>query len=196
YGCLYLLFEAYPVVFTEGHHLNLGQSGLVFLPLPIGGIISVILYILFVNPRYAKKVEQYATAPVPPEARLDVTLFAAPLFAISFFWFAWTSYPSIPLWAPLMAGIPLGISISWIFLSLLNYIIDAYLIAAASALSANTIVRSCFGAGFPLFATQMYEKLGPQWASTLLGCIAVIMIPIPFVLIKYGTKLRAKSKFA
>ena len=43
YGCLYLLFEAYPIVFTEGHHLRPGPSGLVFLPIPIGGILSVLV---------------------------------------------------------------------------------------------------------------------------------------------------------
>jgi tryptophan-rich sensory protein len=42
YGCIYLLFEAYPVVFTKGHNLNAGVSGLMFLPLPIGGILAVI----------------------------------------------------------------------------------------------------------------------------------------------------------
>ena len=30
---------------------------------------------------------------------------------------------------------------------------------AASALAINTVVRSTFGAGFPLFAAQMYNKL-------------------------------------
>jgi hypothetical protein len=43
YGSLYLMFEAIPIVFTEGHHFNLGETGLVFLPLPIGGLIAVIL---------------------------------------------------------------------------------------------------------------------------------------------------------
>ena len=56
-----------------------------------------------------------------------------------------------------------------------NYIIDVYLWSAASALSAATVCRSAFGAGFPLFATQMYEKLGPQWASSLLGFLALVM---------------------
>ena len=41
YGCLYLLFEAYPIVYTEGHNLNYGPSGLVYLPLPLGSLISV-----------------------------------------------------------------------------------------------------------------------------------------------------------
>ena len=34
---------------------------------------------------------------------------------------------------------------------------------------------------FPLFTTQMYEKLGYKWANTLFGCIATVMVPIPFV---------------
>ena len=43
YGCLYLLFAAYPIVFTQGHNMSPGVSGLMFLPIPIGGAIAVIL---------------------------------------------------------------------------------------------------------------------------------------------------------
>ncbi|EGO05152.1 hypothetical protein SERLA73DRAFT_100773 [Serpula lacrymans var. lacrymans S7.3] len=196
YGCLYLLFEAYPIVFTIAHNLNAGVSGLVFLPLPVGGAIAVAMYILFINPRYARKAQECAPNPVPPEFRLEIAMIAAPFFTIAFFWFAWTSYPSINMWVPMMSGLLLGWSICLIFLALFNYIIDAYLFVAASALASNTVIRSLFGAGFPLFATQMYDKLGPQWASSLLGFIALLMTPIPFVLTKYGPALRVKSKYA
>jgi MFS family permease len=37
YGCLYISFEAYPIVFTQGHHFNAGITGLMFLPL-LGGV--------------------------------------------------------------------------------------------------------------------------------------------------------------
>ncbi|ELU43026.1 polyamine transporter 1 [Rhizoctonia solani AG-1 IA] len=43
YGCVYLLFAAYPIVFTQGHHLNSGASGLMFLPLFGGGIGGVVV---------------------------------------------------------------------------------------------------------------------------------------------------------
>ena len=121
---------------------------------------------------------------------------AAPFFAGSFFWFGWTSYRSISFWAPMLAGLPMGTSIIFLFLGLFNYTIDAYLFMAASALSAATVVRSLFGAGFPLFAAQMYERLNPQWASTLLGFIAVALAPIPFVLRFYGHRLRKRSKYS
>ncbi|KZT02502.1 MFS general substrate transporter [Laetiporus sulphureus 93-53] len=196
YGCIYLLFEAYPIVFTEGHNLNEGISGLMFLPIFIGGITGVVLYLLIFNPRYVRMQALYEPEPVPPEKRLEIAMWAAPMFAIGFFWFGWTSYPRISLWAPLLAGFPLGWSIVWIFLALFNYMIDAYLFVAASALAANTVARSCFGAGFPLFATQMYDQLNPRWASTLLGFIAILLGPIPFVLYKFGPIIRRKSKHA
>ncbi|PCH34696.1 MFS general substrate transporter [Wolfiporia cocos MD-104 SS10] len=196
YGCIYLLFEAYPIVFTEGHGFNQGFSGLAFLPIFIGGCTGVFGYLLIFNPRYVKAQQKFAPAPVPPEYRLEICMLAAPMFAVGFFWFGWTSYPSISYWSPLMAGFLLGWSIVWIFLALFNYMIDAYLFVAASALAANTVVRSCFGAGFPLFATQMFDQLNPRWASTLLGCIAVLMGPIPFVLYKFGPTIRLKSKYA
>ncbi|KAI0034037.1 major facilitator superfamily domain-containing protein [Vararia minispora EC-137] len=186
YGCIYLLFE-----FTEGHNLDAGVSGLIFLPVTIGGILYIIVYV----PRYNTTVDKYAPHPVPAEKRLEVTLLAAPLFLISLFWFGWTSYPWIPLWSPMFAGGLMGFSILLISFSLLDYIVDTYTTHAATALSSNTIVRSAFGAAFPLFARQMFEGLNPRWASTLLGCFAGIMMPIPYLLINFGPALRRRSKF-
>ena len=83
-----------------------------------------------------------------------------------------------------------------IFLQCLNYLIDAYLMFAASAIAANTFLRSLAGAGFPLFATQMISGLGVQWAGTLLGCVAVILIPLPVIFYLKGAKIRERSTFA
>ena len=47
-----------------------------------------------------------------------------------------------------------------------------------------------------MFGTGMYHNLGPQWATTILAFIALAMFPIPFILVKYGKKLRGMSKFA
>lgn len=83
-----------------------------------------------------------------------------------------------------------------IFLQALNYLVDAYLMFAASAIAGNTFLRSLCGAGFPLFARQMFQGLGIQWAGTLLGCIALLLAPIPFVFYKWGASIRARSKIA
>jgi multidrug resistance protein len=198
YGCLYLLFEAYPIVFIKGHGFNAGENGLAFIPLLVGGIIGVLISVFYFNPQYVRIVEEYAAKGErpPPEARLPMGIYGGVIFAVGFFWFGWTSYPSISYWAPLTSGLAFGVSLTFLFLSLLNYVIDVYLFEAASALSANTVVRSIFGASFPLFASQMFEAMNPRWASTLLGCFAILMIPIPVLFVRYGKTLRERSRFS
>lgn len=68
--------------------------------------------------------------------------------------------------------------------------------SAASAIAANTFCRSMVAASFPLFSRQMFENMGIQWASTLLGCLAAVLVPIPICFYFFGKKLRMKSKFA
>ncbi|KAK3168511.1 hypothetical protein OEA41_004959 [Lepraria neglecta] len=78
----------------------------------------------------------------------------------------------------------------------LNYLIDAYLMVAASATAANTFLRSFFRAGFPLFATGMFHSLGVAWAGSLLGFLAIAFLPIPFLFYTFGERLRKLSKHA
>jgi hypothetical protein len=52
----------------------------------IGGVLATTTYITMFDPRYKRKVVKHAPNGVPPEARLEMTLLVAPLFAISFFW--------------------------------------------------------------------------------------------------------------
>lgn len=119
YGCIYLLIQAYPTVFTRDHHLNPGVSGLMLLNLPVGSILSVIPYLMLSSPRYRRAIEKHAPSPVPPEVRLDNTVvICAALFAASFFWFGWTSYPHISFVAPLLSGVAIGFSLSLLFVRL------------------------------------------------------------------------------
>ena len=66
--------------------------------------------------------------------------------------------------------------------------------SAASAVASNIMLRSAVAAGFPLFSRQMFQNMGVQWAGTLLGCLAAVMIPIPIIFRAYGPLLRGKSK--
>ncbi|GAA6055076.1 hypothetical protein JCM3770_001784 [Rhodotorula araucariae] len=197
YGVVYLLFEAIPIVFEGVHGLNPLESGLIFLALLTGGVLGVLAYVLYFNRKYMAIHRAIKPQMVPPEERLKPLAFAAPLFAVAFFWFGWTGgYQSVSIWSPILAVVLLGTCVLAIFLCGFNYIIDCYLWGAASALSINTIVRSSLGAGFPLFTVQMYDRLGVQGACSLLGGLAILFVPIPFVLIKYGKRIRGLSKNA
>jgi hypothetical protein len=95
-----------------------------------------------------------------------------------------------------MAGAPFGFGMVLVFLSIMNYLIDAYLIYAASVLAANSVLRSLFGAAFPLFTSYMYADLGIHWASSIPAFLALACVPFPFLFYKYGAAIRMRCKFA
>ena len=73
---------------------------------------------------------------------------------------------------------------------------DTYQHQAASALAAKTFLRSFWGASVVLFTGQMYDRLGYQWASSLLAFIALACCAIPFILYFNGAVIRKHSRFA
>ena len=196
YGLLYLFLTAYALVFQGKYGMSEGIGGLCYFGMVAGEIIAFIV-IVIQSPAYARKLEANNNIPVP-EWRLPPSIIGGVLFAGGLFWFGWTGFEGNKIhWiVPTLSGLFTGFGIFIIFLSLLNYIVDAYLMFAASALAANTFLRSGFGAIFPLFATYMFDGMGIQWASTLLGCVALVLVPLPIGFLLYGKKIRAKSHFA
>jgi hypothetical protein len=76
-----------------------------------------------------------------------------------------------------------------------TYLVDVYTVHAASAMAANTVLRSVVAAVLPLAGQQMYEKLGYGWGTSVLGFVSLIMIPIPLLFLKYGERMRTHPKF-
>jgi DHA1 family multidrug resistance protein-like MFS transporter len=42
----------------------------------------------------------------------------------------------------------------------------------------------------------MFEGMGIEWAATLLGCIAAVLVPVPIWFYLRGAQIREKSAFA
>ena len=88
-----------------------------------------------------------------------------------------------------------GMGYLCLFMALLNYLVDAYEVFAASAMAAASLSRSSFGAVLPFAAKPMYRAMGVAWATSLLGFFSVALCVVPFVFLKWGGKMREKSGF-
>lgn len=83
-----------------------------------------------------------------------------------------------------------------IFISVALYLVDTYAaLTAASALAANGLLRYAFAGTFPLFAISFYRRFGIGWATSVLAFICLAMLPIPWILYKWGNCIRRRSKF-
>lgn len=113
------------------------------------------------------------------------------------FWFGWTANFDYVHWiVPTLAGGFAAAAMLTIFVSFLNYLVDTYLMFAASAIAANTVARSAAGSAAPLFTDQMFKALGVGGGSSLIGGVAVLLAFIPILFFKYGEGIRIKSRFA
>ena len=83
--------------------------------------------------------------------------------------------------APVVATVFIGSGFNIIFQQCINFLVDTYQLYAASAVSGNTFLRSILAAAFPLVASPMFHNLGVGPAVSILGGIAVIAIPVPFI---------------
>jgi len=130
-----------------------------------------------------------------PEARLYLACFAAIMLPASMFIYAWCSFAFLP-WVAQAIGIVLFIWATFIiYLAVFSYLADCYGPFASSALAGQSLARNLAGTVFPLFTRQMYAALTYKWANTMFAFIAVLMIPIPYVLFLYGPQIRSRSKF-
>jgi DHA1 family multidrug resistance protein-like MFS transporter len=153
---LYLSLTGYEIVFGQIHGMSPGVSGLPYIGMMIGVMIGYVAVVLS-NSGYVRSLRANNNTPVP-EWRLFLPMLGGVSFTIGLFWFGWTGYRNnIPWVIPTLAGLCLGFGIYTIFLQLMNYIIDSYLMFAASAIAGNTMLRSLCGFTFPMFATQMFN---------------------------------------
>jgi hypothetical protein len=77
----------------------------------------------------------------------------------------------------------------------LNYLIDAYPRYAASAVAANSVLRSIGGAFLPLAGPSLRETLGYGWSNSLLAFLSLLAFPMAILLFRYGERLRARSRY-
>lgn len=197
YGLLYMFFFAYPIVFMNDKGWSASKTGIMFIPIGVGVILATLIA-PFVNKDYNRRAQVYRDrGELPPaELRLIPMMVVCWFIPIGLFCFAWSSYTRISWAGPCFSGIAAGFGFCALYNPANNYIVDSYQHYAASALAAKTLVRSIWGACVPLFTIQMYNRLGNQWASSLMGFIALACCFIPFLFYKFGARIRKFSRYA
>ncbi|OJJ07888.1 hypothetical protein ASPVEDRAFT_178807 [Aspergillus versicolor CBS 583.65] len=198
YTLLYMLFSIYPIVFQERRGWNSGVGELPLIGTVVGALIGglVVLADTHIRQRRIERGEKKIEDTVP-EDRLTLAMIGGVGFPATMFWFAWSAEYNYVHWiVPTLAGCFLSSCLLLIFVSYLNYLVDCYLMYAASAIAANTIARSACGAAAPLFTNQMFTAMGIGGGGSLIGGVATVLGIIPFLFYKYGKQIRVRSKFA
>lgn len=192
YGIQYLLLSSVPLIF-ESYGWKGGNAFLPYIGFLVGNFVISALNIFVFDPYYfrglvARKQKMW------PEGRLPAMVCTSVSFPVGIFLLTWSGNYKVHWIVPTIGLFFVGVALSGMYMGGFNYIVETYLNVSASAMAANTFMRSGMGCAFPLFSVIMFKNLGTNWAGTLLGCLAVFFAPVPIVFFLFGDRIRRWSK--
>ncbi|EME49232.1 hypothetical protein DOTSEDRAFT_120287 [Dothistroma septosporum NZE10] len=197
WGVLYMTFSAIPLIYSTTYGFDLQQTGAIFAAVSIAAVIFT--FICIYQERVASKYlpEKHKEILRTPEGRLYFACVESALLPIGILWFGVSgAYPQCHWIVPTL-GIALAtMGVFSVYLAVFNYLADAYHRYASSALAAQSFCRNILAGAFPLFTRQMFQAMTYQGAGGFLGGVGFILTIVPWILLLYGPKIRAKSKLA
>ena len=195
YGIMYLLFTTFTFVFEEHYGFSQSIVGLVYIGLGIGMLLGLVILGAMSDRIMKMLANKHSNGVLKPEYRLPMLMYSGPFIPAGLFLYGWAAQNNVQWAVPLLGTLFIGIGLIGAFMCINTYLVDAYTRYAASAMAANTILRSILGAVFPLFGLQMYDALGLGWGNSLLAFIALALCPIPFGFYYFGEKVRTHPRF-
>jgi Major Facilitator Superfamily len=197
---IFMFLQSFSLVYKQWN-FSAYQLGLAFLPIIIGYFIAWASFI----PAIRRNIRERAANPnderVQYESRLWWLLYTAPCLPIGLFGFAWTSLgPPVHWIGTMIFSAIIGIANYSIYMATIDYMICAYGPYSASATGGNGWSRDFLAGVLTLPATPFFTNIGGknhlEYASTILACIAVVLIIAVYVIYWYGPVLRKRSPFA
>lgn len=130
-----------------------------------------------------------------PEARLPLVVTGAFLLPVAVALYGWTAELKVPVFGFLVTVTLLCISVVFSVVPMMTFITDAFGQYSASALTAALVTRCLLGASLPLLVPPLSEKIGYGWGFTALASFALLLSPIPCLIMRYGPRWRQRSNY-
>ena len=193
YSYMYLMFATFSDVFTEAYGFDAGQVGLCYLGLGIGCLAGQYTLDIFMKRHMKRQLTRNGR--MRPEDQLIPLPTAGFILSAGLIWYGWSMEYKVHWIVPIVGTSVCGIAITFFFLAVQTYLVEVYTIYAASALAANTAIRCAFGVTVPLAAPHLYDRLGLGWGNSLLGFLALTVVPASALLLHYGERIRKNPRF-
>ncbi|OAL48162.1 MFS general substrate transporter [Pyrenochaeta sp. DS3sAY3a] len=194
FGILYMQLGGIPIIFGDLRAWHPVTASLPFLGLLLGALIGGAINAY--NQRLYNVAYRRSGNRAVPEARLPPMMLGSVFFCAGQFILGWTADPAFPWIAPVIGLTLMGVGFFTIFQAALNYLVDTFTQYAASAVGANTFLRSCFAGAFPLVVGPFYRNVGVGPACSVTGGIAAVLVPVPFVFYVCGKEIRRRSRWS
>ncbi|KAF1943356.1 MFS multidrug transporter-like protein [Clathrospora elynae] len=194
FSYFYVISVTLPDILVENYGFTPAQTGSAFVSFSIGSLCSV-LVCNFTLDRIYIKLRGHPDATGKPEYRLPLSIIGALLLPLSVTAYGWIAELRLPVPLLLASVSLLGFTLLLTVIPLSAYVIDAFGIYSASAMTGVIVTRCLAGTFLPLAAGPLAEHLGYGLGFSCLGSLSLVLAIIPILILKYGEKWRQHSEF-
>ncbi|KAH8898348.1 major facilitator superfamily transporter [Thozetella sp. PMI_491] len=191
----YVMSTSLPDILQDLYGLSPAGAGLCFVFFSIGSALSVAFCNVALDRIYIRLRNSHGGIG-GPEFRLPLVIVGGTLLPLVVSLYGWAAELRIPLPFLLLSLGLMGSSLMLAFLPLMAYVVDAFGIYSASALTAVIVSRCLMGTFLPLATQPLVERFGYGWGLTLMGSAQLALLPIPVLVMRYGLRWRQKSKYS
>lgn len=190
----YIISTSLPDIVEGVMHLDPSFTGASFICFS-GGSIAFTLVLNHSLDKVFVRLRAKNRGVERPEYRLPFVILGSFLLPLAIAFYGWV--PQLHLSVPfLYLAITLfGATLTFCFMPTLTYVVDAFGLYSASALTAMIVTRCLMSTFLPLLADPLVDKFGYGWGFTILAAMMLSMAPIPICLFRYGHRWRQWAKY-
>ncbi|KAJ4525166.1 hypothetical protein HRR83_000837 [Exophiala dermatitidis] len=194
FAFFYIMSTSLPDILEGIYGLSPAKTGSTFIAFSAGSAISVVIINRLLDRIYVslrvrnKGLDQ-------PEYRLPLVIvggFSVPLVVALY---GWTAQIQLPVWVLVVTLVLLGSTTMLAFIPLLAYVVDAFKLHSASALTAVIVTRCLMGTFLPLATQPLVSRFGWGWGFMVFAAASLAMAPIPVLVFKFGARWRRWSRY-
>ncbi|KAJ4379941.1 hypothetical protein N0V85_008811 [Neurospora sp. IMI 360204] len=115
-------------------------------------------------------------------------------FAITFY--GWVAQLRLPLPFLLVACGLIGANVMLTLIPLMAYVVDAFGLFSASAMTGVIVSRCLMGTFLPLTTAPLVDAFGYGWGFMVFGAMSLVLAPVSVVVFRYGERWRQFCKYS
>ncbi|KAI0151726.1 multidrug resistance protein [Xylariaceae sp. FL1272] len=201
YSCLIATLST---LFIDIYHLNEWQSGIIYLPIALGGTLSTFFSGWLLDEVYRRsraklglstdmaRGDDLDTFPIE-KARVRVIWIPMLIIAASTIAYGWVLQLRVHIAVGLILQFIAGFALQFNFSSFNTLLVDINHRAPSSANASTSIIRSAFSAITVAYIEDLFQSVGVGWTFTIIGGFCIISIALLCVEYSKGFTWRTKS---
>ncbi|KAF7554731.1 hypothetical protein G7Z17_g2700 [Cylindrodendrum hubeiense] len=192
YSYLYVVSVTLPNILEDIYGFSPAVTGWAFLANGVGSLTSIFICNFSLDRIYIK-LRAANNGIGLPEHRLPLAIIGAFMIPPALALYGWCAEYKLPVPVLLLSVVWIRMSLMLAFVPLMAYVVDAFGIYSASALTGVVVIRCLAGAFLPLMTTLLAERFGYGWGLTILATISLMFAVIPILVLRNGSHWRQYS---